>query len=165
MVRLHFPVEGYRLEDAEDADNGYLSRAVRESVIGSVPEDEAAASDLWIDEVLNLMLSVRRSGDMDNELYILRDERGERAGLLWMGISKDQFTCDGTGYVLQVYVEERLRRRGLGKALMRSAEEWCREKGLFSLTLNVGSVNETAKRLYRSAELVPRTVVMQKRLF
>jgi len=81
-----------------------------------------------------------------------------------MGVSRDQFTCDETGYVLQVYVEERLRRRGLGKALMGSAEEWCRKKGLFSLTLNVGSVNETAKQLYRSAGLSPRTVVMQKRL-
>lgn len=164
MTGLHFPADGYRLEDAEDTDDYYLFDAVRESVIGSVPGDEAASSDLWIDEVLNLMLNVRKSGDMDNELYILRDGNGGRAGLLWMGVSRDQFTCDETGYVLQVYVEERLRRRGLGKALMRSAEEWCRKKGLFSLTLNVGSVNETAKQLYRSAGLSPRTVVMQKRL-
>ncbi|MDD4244857.1 MAG: GNAT family N-acetyltransferase [Candidatus Methanomethylophilaceae archaeon] len=164
MTDLRFPLEGYHLEGAEDSDNDYLLHTVEESIIGSVPGDEAAASDLWIDDILAVMFDVRRDGGMENELYILRDDNGERAGLLWMGVSRDQFTCDETGYVLQIYVEGHLRRRGLGKALMRSAEEWCREKGLFSMTLNVGSVNKTADRLYRSAGLGPRTVVMHKRL-
>lgn len=164
MTDLRFMLEGYYLEEAEDSDNDYFLDTVEESVIGSVPEEEAAASDLWIGDILTVMLDIRRTGGMENELYILKDDMGVRAGLLWMGVSRDQFTCDGTGYILQIYVERRLRRRGLGKALMRSAEEWCREKGLFSVTLNVGSVNETAYGLYRSAGLRPRTVVMHKRL-
>ncbi len=164
MTELRFPLEGYCLEEAEDSDNDYLLDTVEESVVGSVPEEEAVASDLWISDILTVMLDIRTTGDMENELYILKDDRGRRAGLLWMGVSRDQFTCDGTGYILQIYVERCLRRRGLGKALMRSAEEWCREKGLFSVTLNVGSVNKTADKLYRSAGFRPRTVVMHKRL-
>lgn len=164
MTDLRFPLNGYHLEEAGDSGNDYLLRTVEESVIGSVPEDEAVASHLWMDDILTVIFEVRENGGMENELYILKDDNEEQAGLLWMGVSRDQFTCDETGYVLQIYVEERLRRRGLGKALMRSAEEWCRKKGLFSMTLNVGSVNKAADRLYRSAGLGPRTIVMHKRL-
>lgn len=164
MPGLYFPLEGYTLEKAGDSDDGYLLDTVAESITESVPRDEAAMSDLWIEDILGIMLETRMSGDMANELYVLRDADGNRAGVLWMGVSRDQFTCDETGFVLQIFVEKALRRRGLGRALMESAESWCESKGLLSLTLNAGCVNDAANRLYASSGFSPRTVIMRKEL-
>jgi GNAT superfamily N-acetyltransferase len=55
-----------------------------------------------------------------------------------------------TGYVRHVAVERALRRRGLGRALMRALAEWLRERGCERWELNVRTDNEAALALYRS---------------
>ena len=99
---------------------------------------------------------------MKNEPFVLRRNDGKRCGILWMGESKDQYTCDDTGYILGIYVEEESRGSGLGKELMRSAERWCSEKGFLSVTLNVGAWNKSARDLYESAGFSERSAVMRK---
>ena len=98
---------------------------------------------------------------MDSEVFKLVSE-GDYCGMLWMGMSRDEFTCDETGYLMGIRVRNDLRRKGLGKALMRSAEEWCRCKSLLSMALNVGSVNKAAIGLYRSMGYSDRSIVMRR---
>jgi GNAT superfamily N-acetyltransferase len=48
--------------------------------------------------------------------------------------------------------------------LVRSAENWCRQKGLMTMTLNVGSVNIPATRLYESMGYKCQSTVMRRML-
>ena len=127
----------------------------------SVPKEEKDLRDLWIDDILQIVSDNMSEGKMENEAFVLKHD-DDYAGILWMGISKDQYTCDDIGYLLGLFVEESLRRKGFGRDLVRSAEEWCRSKGLLSMSLNVGSVNSNALALYESMGYKSQSIVMRR---
>ena len=126
-----------------------------------MPKEEKDLRDLWIDDILQIVSDNISEGKMENEVFVLRSD-DDHTGMLWMGVSKDQYTCDDTGYLLGLFVEERLRGKGFGKELVRSAESWCKEKHLISMTLNVGSVNSGALALYESMGYKCQSIVMRR---
>ena len=161
MDRLPFGIGGYELVRIDDGDMDYVMECVREDILNSVPSDEKDLRDLWIDDILGIVRGNIAEGRMDSEVFKLVSDDGY-CGMLWMGISKDEFTCDETGYLMGIHVKRELRGRGLGKALMRSAEEWCRCNSLLSMALNVGSVNQAAISLYRRMGYSDRSIVMRR---
>ena len=164
MTELRFPLKGYALRRAGDGDMRFVTDCIRDSVLSSVPETERKHSGLWIDDILGVTSIAIGGGLMGSEVFVLCDGSEERIGMLWMGTTKDQFTCEETGYLLGIFIIKEFRGKGLGKALMACAEDWCAKNDLLSLTLNVGSVNGDAKRMYEHSGFEPRSVVMRKRL-
>ena len=159
--RLPFDVKGYELIRISDKDMDFVMECVRDDILNSVPTDEKDLRDLWIDDILEIVRGNIEQGRMDSEVFKLISGE-DYCGMLWMGMSKDEFTCDETGYLLGIHVRNDLRGQGLGKALMRSAEEWCRCNSLLSMALNVGSVNKAAIGLYRSMGYSDRSIVMRR---
>jgi len=164
MTDLCFPADGYELRKADDGDMSFVTDCVKESIILSVPDEESKHSHLWMDEIIRAA-SVAAEGEMRSEMFVLKNISGERGGILWMGMSRDQFTCEWTGYLLGLFLKEELRGKGLGKALIGCAEDWCRKNDSFLLTLNAGSANLHAKRFYEGLGYKERSVVMRKRLY
>jgi len=163
MTGLRFPIDGYTLRNAGDDDMAFVMRCMEESILLSVPDNEVILSDLWMNDILSVT-SIAIGGDMmRSETFVLFDRENERKGLLWVGMSRDQFTCEDTGYLLGLFVSEELRGRGIGKALIGCAEDWCRSKGLTLLTLNVGSSNAVVKSMYDHLGFEERSTVMRKR--
>ena len=158
---IPFGKDGYRLVRACEDDKDYVLACMRETIVCSVPKEEKDLRDLWIDDILQIVSDNISEGKMENEAFVLKSDDGY-AGMLWMGVSKDQYTCDDTGYLLGLFVEEDLRGKGFGRELVSSAEEWCRSKGLFSMTLNVGSVNSDALALYESLGYKSQSIVMRR---
>ena len=161
MDSLPFGVEGYELVRATDEDRDYIIECMMDTIIRSVPKEEKDLRDLWIDDILQIVSDDMDSGKMENEVFKLISDDGY-AGMLWMGVSKDQFTCDDTGYLLGIFIRKELRRKGLGKELLKSAETWCRSKSLMSMTLNVGAVNNHAIRFYKRAGYSEQSIVMRR---
>ncbi|MCL2786737.1 MAG: GNAT family N-acetyltransferase [Methanomassiliicoccaceae archaeon] len=164
MTELRFPKDGYELRTAVDEDRPFFLECMRESILLSVDTAERDHSDLWMDDILSVTSIAMEGNMMRSELFILEDPDKERKGVLWMGISRDQFTCEETGYLLELFVSADIRGKGIGKALIGCAEEWCRQHGLLSLTLNVGSVNTAARDIYEHAGFGERSTVLRKRL-
>lgn len=152
------------LTRAQEEDMEYIISCTRHSVEQSVNGIERGLSDLWMDTILNIANSSILEGRMCDETFVLKMEDGRYAGSLWLGVSADQFTCEETGYILGIFVEPELRRKGIGSALLRYAESWCREKGLLSLTLNVGWHNDSARSFYEAHGYVVRSEVRKKEL-
>lgn len=161
---IPFPVKGYRLREAFRSERPYILSCMKASILESVSEEEAGMSDLWMDSTLGLVNSYMDSAVSKNTAFVLERNDGRKAGMMWLEISRDQFVCDGTGYLLGLYVEEGSRGIGIGRALIGSAEGWCRERGLLSLTLNVGFHNKKAQRIYESMGFGVRSTVMRKDL-
>ncbi|MCS7478978.1 GNAT family N-acetyltransferase [Umezawaea endophytica] len=85
-----------------------------------------------------------------------------RVGALWLGPGPTR--REGLEWIYLVEVEEAVRGRGYGKAVMRLAEQDARAHGAVELTLNVFGDNTTAQALYRSTGFEVRSVQMGKKL-
>jgi len=156
---LRFSVGRYVLERTQDI--GYTLECTKQSVLRSVDPYEKEGSEYWMDILLSFVTASLE--DPRNEIFILKRSDGYRSGMLWMCGSKDQYTCDDTGYIMGVFVEPELRGNGLGKALLKAAEDWCSGKGLMSVTLNVSPLNDALK-MYQKCGFRERSVVMRKDL-
>ena len=164
MNAPRFPIEGYSLRDPADDDAAFINDCMKESILMSVPEYERKISDVWMDDILSVTSIAMEGGMMRSDMMILIDDNEKRAGILWMGVSKDQFTCEDTGYILGLFVIEELRSKGFGKALIECAEDWCLSNDLPTMTLNAGSPNKKAMELYSRLGFEERSTVMRKRL-
>ena len=154
---------GLALRPAEASDLPYVAECIRESLTASVTDAEAKLADLWSDTTVAVAVDSLSSRRMRDEAFILTDGTGNR-GMLWMGVSRDQYTTEETGYLLGIYVSEELRGRGIGRELITAAESWCLDKGLYTMQLDVSPFNEPAYSLYGSSGYTVRSAVMTKTL-
>lgn len=69
----------------------------------------------------------------------------ERIGWAWVTVSDE-----GEGLVRDLVVEEPLRRRGFGTALLEQVEAWSRENGATRVGMHIYAGNTAAQRLYAS---------------
>ncbi|WOB45654.1 GNAT family N-acetyltransferase [Thermoleptolyngbya oregonensis NK1-22] len=83
---------------------------------------------------------------------------------LWMGSAVDQVRGDRHAHIFLLYVSPEHRRRGIGTALMRQAEDWARLRGDRQMGLHVFCQNQPAQRLYESLGFVPQSIWMVKPL-
>jgi len=161
---MQIGLSGYVLSPLHGTEKSYFLDCIRKTVLESVSPEEASMSEHWVDCILGAVDANLDGIGMKNEAFVLKRSDGKRCGILWMGESKDQYTCDDTGYVLGIYVEEEIRGAGIGKALLQAAEQWCLDKGFLSVTLNVGSMNMDARTLYDADGFYERSTVMRKDL-
>ncbi|XVU21620.1 GNAT family N-acetyltransferase [Actinoplanes sp. CA-054009] len=71
-----------------------------------------------------------------------------RVGFLWVKVER------GAAFVYNVAVEEGLRRRGYGRAIMLAAERWCHDNALSRIGLHVFAHNTGARALYEQLGFV-----------
>ncbi|MCQ2055973.1 MAG: GNAT family N-acetyltransferase [archaeon] len=162
MNKIPFSIEGYTLTKIKKSDDvNYFLSCIKKTILESVSDIEKNLSDFWIDDIMSVANCKLSKGIMFNEAFKLSNKT-QNIGILWMGKSKDQYTCDDTGYLLGIFIEENERRKGLGQALLNSAELWCKFNSLMSITLNVGAHNREALSLYLSSGYKPQSTVMKK---
>jgi ribosomal protein S18 acetylase RimI-like enzyme len=96
----------------------------------------------------------------DNFLYTLFDG-GQAVGMTWI---KAKTHPSKSGFIYDVFVEEKFRGKGYGKSLMLLLEEKAREMGLKSLELHVFGSNTVARKLYETIGYETTNVLMSKKL-
>lgn len=97
------------------------------------------------------------------ETAFIAEFGGIRAGFVWVTTEIDLGDDEHCGWVLEIYVLPKFRRKGIGAMLLKKAEEWTKEQNAGSLWLNAGADNEAALALYKSVGFVVETVHMSKR--
>ncbi len=100
------------------------------------------------DCIVEQITKFREKQGIANQVFIMRDNNGDRVGFIWVGQSRSGFTGMVQAYILSVYVTEACRGQGLGRLLMSRAEDWARENGLTSIGLSVAAHNIGAITLY-----------------
>jgi GNAT superfamily N-acetyltransferase len=68
------------------------------------------------------------------------------------------------GMLTEVYVEKRFRNRGVGTLALYEVEDFCRDRGIRNVELQVLNHNKNAEQFYRKAgfTLLPRKVMMMQ---
>lgn len=99
-----------------------------------------AAADEHIAEMQNIL------ADPDAPVFIATRPNGRPGGFLEGGIRKYADGCETgpVGYIEGWYVDEDLRRQGVGGALVKAMEAWARERGLTEMASDTWIDNETS---------------------
>ena len=84
-----------------------------------------------------------------NQVFVARGVDGQLAGYIWVGEVKSGFTGAMQAYILNLYVAEEFRGRGIGTHLMDKAEGWARENQYQQIRLSVAFHNANAVGLYK----------------
>ena len=83
---------------------------------------------------------------------------------LWLGNAVDQVQGDRFSHIFLLYVNPNHRRRGIGSALMRHAENWAKSKGDRQIGLQVFEINAPAVNLYHKLGYQTQSLWMVKPL-
>ena len=127
------------IREATPADEEVIVEMMREFyAIEHLPWDEAVAR-----RALRGLLSDRRAG----VAFIVR-EASAIAGYLVLTFGYSLEFQGRDALVDELYVREGVRGRGVGSALIASAEALCHAEGIRAMHLEVDRCNERARRLY-----------------
>jgi ribosomal protein S18 acetylase RimI-like enzyme len=134
------------------------------------PGDMDAVVRLWKGEVeyhtsIDPRLAVREDAEESFRQFLTRiaasqsdvivlaaDVGGEIAGFL-VGMIRERtpvFVRSTHGYITDIYVDPRFRRRGIGRRLVEAAEEWFAARGMDHVRLQVAAANEAGLAFWRS---------------
>jgi ribosomal protein S18 acetylase RimI-like enzyme len=70
------------------------------------------------------------------------DESDDEVGQIWLKLTGER------AFAFHIGVRESFRRQGYGRAAMRLAEQWCRDRGITEIGLYVYAHNPGARTLY-----------------
>ena len=120
--------------------------AVREAALSDIPSiaalEQECFSAPWSENAL------LETMERENSLFLVAECGGEICGYV------GSYHAAGEGYITNVAVSGKLRRRGAGRALICGLKERAREKELLFLTLEVRVGNLPAIALYESLGFV-----------
>ena len=104
----------------------------------------------------------------DADVFVIDRGNGRLGGFVEAGSRPYAEGCDTTpvGYVEAWYVDEDLRRRGYGRALLQAAEDWARLRGYREMASDALIDNETSHRAHVASGYaeVERIVTFRKAL-
>ena len=103
------------------------------------------------------------------EWLVAEDEGGVLAGFLEVGLRSHADGCDTrqpVGYVEGWFVREEQRRKGIGAALLRAAENWARARGCIEMASDALIDNALSQTAHTSLgfEVTDRCVLFHKKL-
>jgi aminoglycoside 6'-N-acetyltransferase I len=130
----------------------------------------AMRSSLWPESPLEEHLCESgMSGTLPMAIFVSLDGSGALTGFLEAGLRSHADGCDPakpTGYVEGWFVREEFRNRGVGRDLMRAAEEWALSRGCCEMASDALIDNAVSQRAHEALgfEVVDRCSHFRKRL-
>ena len=120
------------------------------------PAAVLAAVHGWVHDAIT-------STAQDHAVFVAEGPSGRLIGLVSVG-QCTHFSGGIDGYVGELVVAADCEGRGVGRALMASAERWARERGLERVTLETGAANSRARAVYGQLGYVEEEVRLTKLL-
>lgn len=153
-----------------------MAVCVRPAEISDLDRLAHLRAQLWPDgpvaehrKELTDLLASGRNGTLPMAILVAADDDGTPVGFLEVGLRSHADGCDPAqpvGFVEGWFVDETLRHRGIGRALMQAAEEWSRALGCREMASDTWVDHEQSIRAHQALgfEIVDRCVNFQKPL-
>ena len=153
---MDFAVLGYRLRSGSGLDRALLIKFMRRTYQELHPDQSFAHLAQTVEQYLS------------KETPLWWVESAETAatpvGCLWLGNAINQVNGDRHAYIFLLYVQPEHRRRGLGAALVRLAENWAIARGDRQVGLQVFAQNQPALSLYSKLGYQTQSLLLIKPL-
>jgi ribosomal protein S18 acetylase RimI-like enzyme len=91
-------------------------------------------------------------------IFVAEDGNGLLAGFIHLQAETDYFNNSKYGYISDLAVDRAFEGKGMGRALLATAEDWAREKGYQLLALYVFASNWHARQVYERYGFKPEVV-------
>jgi GNAT superfamily N-acetyltransferase len=88
---------------------------------------------------------------LQGSALLIAENEGRPAGFAFLEHATDYFSGERHGHLGMIAVTDAAEGRGVGAALLQSAEAWTRAQGYAKLTLNVFEGNARARTVYEHA--------------
>jgi ribosomal protein S18 acetylase RimI-like enzyme len=147
-------MSGYSLRRGSGLDRAQLLKFMHRTYRELYP----AANFDHLAQTVDLYLS------HETPLWWAEAEANLPVACLWLGLAVDQVSGQQYPHIFLVYVSPEHRRRGLGSALMRQAEDWAKARGDAQIGLQVFQQNQPALGLYQKLGFEPVWIGMVKPL-
>lgn len=95
---------------------------------------------------------IARLNDSQTRIFVAEQD-GELIGYalaVIVDIIPDMFIQENSGFLADIFVDDRFRRQGVGRALVDAVTAWLREHGIRSYEWHVAEQNEAAQRFWES---------------
>lgn len=100
----------------------------------------------------------------DNVFFVVLDSDNKIVGLLWLKEEWDTVYYKRQAFIIDIEVDARHRRRGLGKRLLDEAAKYALSRGVNSMALRVELANKKAITFYRRYGFKPIAYIMEREL-
>jgi ribosomal protein S18 acetylase RimI-like enzyme len=94
----------------------------------------------------------------DSAIFIADDENAGPAGFVHLETENDYFREEKYGYISDLAVDISYEGQGIGRMLLKAAEDWAGEKGYRLLALHVFAGNTHAQHLYEKNGFKPEVI-------
>lgn len=120
-------------------------------------------------EELDATLTTRMSGTLPGIILVSQDQDGALTGFLDAGLRSHADGCDTArpvGFVEGWFVREAYRNQGVGRELMRAAEQWARAQGCIEMASDTQFDNQGSQDAHQALgfEVADRCVHLRKML-
>jgi len=100
----------------------------------------------------------------ESAIYVAEDENGKSAGFIHLETEIDYFSGEKLGYIADIAVDKASEGKGIGKSLLKTGEEWAKQRGYKLMWLYVFSGNTRAKAVYKRLGYGEEVVKLVKRI-
>ncbi|HLA06444.1 MAG TPA: GNAT family N-acetyltransferase [Anaerolineales bacterium] len=155
-IQIVFPTE---------ADWHWIIERHAETAWASLTSELQAAVSIQVvrESLSEQTAKFRAEHEVTNQVFIARNV-DEYAGYVWVGQVKSAFIGAMQAYILNIYVADEFRGKGIGTRLMAQAEDWARQQKLERIGLSVAAHNKPAIGLYENLAYKIETLRMFKDL-
>jgi ribosomal protein S18 acetylase RimI-like enzyme len=112
----------------------------------------------------HLAETVTKYFSVDTPLWWVENLEQQPVACLWVGTAIDQVSGERYGYIFLLTVLSRYRRQGIGTALITTAENWAKARGINQIGIQVFTHNQPALQLYRHLGFKTQSLSMIKYL-
>lgn len=102
-----------------------------------------------------LAVLLKSVAEREGEIFVAEDVQGTSVGWVVVHLSEDDvYVAAGErcfAYIAELYVVERMRAQGIGRALIAACEDWARKRGVNVMQIGVLPGNKRAHAIYRMA--------------
>ena len=111
------------------------------------------------------MRVLRKAYDEEQDGMFIWELDSEVVGWSWLKVHENEFFKEGAyGEINEIYVVQKFRRKGMGKAIMIHAHNWFKEKGVNTIRVETVASNKTAIMFYKKFGFKPNYISLQKEL-
>lgn len=96
--------------------------------------------------------------EAESKIYVAESSDGLFLGYIQLGVHIDSFTKIQQGFIESIAVTKEAEGKGIGKYLLRFAEDWAKKQGYETLVLYVLANNQKARNLYKKMNYNEETI-------